>query len=154
MILESAFSHEHEPHEYLRDTLDSEYRNCNSCDNRTEFTCVKCGFCWSCHWGMEQSEKFELLFDKPMAIDRLAPYFSSHSHSMTINRERGKEEKEKLHLSKENSNFRLTNKAVDVFGKEAEPICNYLRCHHKFSVHGLDACKCRCKHPQNDIIGA
>ena len=105
---------------------------------------------------MEQSEKFELLFDKPMAIDRLAPYFSSHSHSMTVNRERGKEEKDKeeQQLSKEISNFRLTNKAVDVFGKEAEPICNYLRCHHKFSVHGLSASKCRCKHPKNDVIGA
>jgi len=68
VILESAFSHE--PHEYIRDTLDSKYRKCNSCATRTEFTCTKCGFCWSCHWKMEQAEKFEW-FDRPMAIDIL-----------------------------------------------------------------------------------
>jgi hypothetical protein len=46
-------------------------------------------------------------------------------------------------------------KIVDVFGSEKEPICNYLRCHHKFSFHSSDAHKriCTCKHPQNSIIG-
>jgi hypothetical protein len=139
VILESAFSHE--PHEYLRDTLDLKYRECNSCGNRTEFTCIKCGFCWSCHWKMEQAEKFEL-FDRSMGIDRLAPSFSSYSHLMTV------KEKEEQHLSK------VTTKAIDVFGKQVEPVCDYLRCHHKLSVHGLSASKCRCKHPQNDAIGA
>jgi hypothetical protein len=152
VILESAFSHE--PHEYLRDTLDLKYRECNSCANRTEFTCVKCGFCWSCHWKIEQAEKFEL-FDRSIGIDRLAPPFSLYSHSMTV-KEKGNEEKEKeeKHLSKEMSNYRLTTKAIDVFGKEIEPICDYLRCHHKFSVHGISTYKCRCKHPQNEVIGA
>ena len=41
-------------HEYLRNT---EYQYCNSCKNRTQFTCVKCGFCWSCHWLKEEIEK-------------------------------------------------------------------------------------------------
>ena len=46
-------------------------------------------------------------------------------------------------------------KIVDVFGSEKEPICNYLRCHHKFSLHGSKARKkiCTCRHPQNSIIG-
>ena len=149
MILESAFSHE--PHEYLRDTLDSKYRECNSCFNRTEFTCVKCGFCWSSHRKMEQAEKFEL-FDRSIGIDILAPSFSSYSRLMTV-KERGKKKKEQ-HLSKEISNYQITTKAIDVFGKEVEPICDYLRCHHKLSVHGLSSSKCRCKHPQNDVIGA
>jgi hypothetical protein len=30
----------------------------------------------------------------------------------------------------------LRTNVIDVFGKEAEPICDYLRCHHKFSEHG------------------
>ena len=27
----------------------------------------------------------------------------------------------------------LRANVIDVFGKETEPICDYLRCHHKFS---------------------
>jgi hypothetical protein len=40
---------------------------------------------------------------------------------------------------------------VDVFGKKSEPTCNYYRCRHKFSEHGSNIC--RCKHPQNRVIG-
>jgi endonuclease III len=39
---------------------------------------------------------------------------------------------------------------VDVFGVMSEPMCNYYRCHHKFSEHGSNIC--RCKHPRNRII--
>ncbi len=100
---------------------------------------------------MEQAEKFEL-FNRPMAIDILAP-FSSYSYLMT---EKGKEERdeEERRLSKKISNYQITTKAIDVFGKEVEPLCDYLRCHHKLSVHGLSSSKCRCKHPKNDVIGA
>jgi hypothetical protein len=151
VILESAFSHE--PHEYLRDTLDSKYRECNSSFNRTEFTCVKCGFCWSCLRKIEQAEKFEL-FDRSIGIDILASSFSSYSRLMTV-KEKGKEKKAlACALSKEISNYQITTKVIDVFGKEVEPICDYLRCHHKLSVHGLSSSKCRCKHPQNNAIGA
>jgi hypothetical protein len=101
---------------------------------------------------MEQAGKFDL-FDRSMWIDRLAPSFSLHSHSMTV-KDKGEEEEEEQHLSKKISNYQLTKKAIDVFGKEVEPICDYLRCHHKLSVHGLSASNCRCKHPQNDVIGA
>ena len=41
-------------HEYLRNIG---YQYCNCCKNRTQFTCVKCGFCWSCHWLKEEMEK-------------------------------------------------------------------------------------------------
>jgi anaerobic ribonucleoside-triphosphate reductase len=41
-------------HEYLRDTR---YTYCNSCKNRTQFACIKCGFCWSCHWLKEKIER-------------------------------------------------------------------------------------------------
>jgi hypothetical protein len=43
----------------------------------------------------------------------------------------------------------LRTNVIDVFGKETEPICDYLRCHHKFSEHGLRIPKCQCKHPRN-----
>ncbi|MFL6418799.1 MAG: hypothetical protein ACJ71P_05205 [Nitrososphaeraceae archaeon] len=25
--------------------------------NRTQFTCARCGFCWSCHWLKEEMER-------------------------------------------------------------------------------------------------
>jgi hypothetical protein len=44
-------------HEYLRNSIDLEYKECKSCKIRTQFTCVVCGFCWSCHWKVEQLAK-------------------------------------------------------------------------------------------------
>ncbi|MGB6626520.1 MAG: hypothetical protein WBE61_00130, partial [Nitrososphaeraceae archaeon] len=41
-------------HEYLRN---SRYEYCHSCKTRTQFTCIKCGFCWSCHWLIEEMER-------------------------------------------------------------------------------------------------
>ena len=34
-----------------------------------------------------------------------------------------------------------------VFGEITEPICNYRRCHHGFSTHGLNNHICQCQHP-------
>ena len=48
----------------------------------------------------------------------------------------------------------LATSVIDVFGKETEPICDYLRCHHKFSEHGLGMRKCQCKQPRNNAAGA
>jgi hypothetical protein len=48
------------PHEYIRDSSSSEYKNCIYCRNRTEYTCIKCGYCYSCHWKIEQLEEIEL----------------------------------------------------------------------------------------------
>ena len=48
------------PHEYAGETLSLRYQNCISCHRRTEFTCVKCGYCYSCHWKREQIEQVEL----------------------------------------------------------------------------------------------
>jgi hypothetical protein len=44
-------------------------------------------------------------------------------------------------------------KIIDVFGQKTEPICNYHRCHHKFSSHGHSSRVCKCNHPQNHTIG-
>jgi hypothetical protein len=48
----------------------------------------------------------------------------------------------------------LRTNVIDVFGKETEPICDYLRCHHKFSEHGVRIRKYQCKHPRNSVAGA
>jgi len=111
-------------HEYLRDTLSLTYKECTSCTTRTELTCIKCGLCWSCHWMAEQIDKSKL---------------SASSHSSD---------------EVENDKQYLRTNVIDVFGKETEPICDYLRCHHKFSEHGLRISKCQCKHPSNTAAGA
>jgi hypothetical protein len=113
-----------ESHEYLRDTLSLTYKECKSCTTRTELTCIKCGLCWSCHWLMEQMDKSKL---------------SASSQSF----DGAENDKQDQYLR--------TN-VIDVFGKETEPICDYLRCHHKFSEHGLIR-KCQCKHPRNNATG-
>ena len=45
----------------------------------------------------------------------------------------------------------LRTDVIDVFGNETELICDYLRCHHKFSERGLRICQC--KHPRNSAAG-
>ena len=84
---------------------------------------------WTCGSGdnnpIRRSEKFEL-FDKLLEIDRLVPSFSSYFHSTTVKKTGKEEEKEEWHLYREISNYRLIKKAIDVFGKEVEPICGYL----------------------------
>jgi hypothetical protein len=107
-----------ESHEYLRDTLSLTYKECKSCTTRTELTCIKCGLCWSCHW-----------------MDR--------SKLSASNRIQSSDE-----VENDKQDQYLRTNVIDVFGKETEPICDYLRCHHKFSEHGLIR-KCQCKHPRN-----
>jgi hypothetical protein len=45
------------PHEYIRDSFSLRYQDCISCGNRTGFTCIKCGYCYSCHGKKEGAEK-------------------------------------------------------------------------------------------------
>jgi hypothetical protein len=96
---------------------------------------------------MEQAEKFELL-DRQYKSGKPDP--SSYPGFIIIKQEKGKQEQQ----LENTDHSQLTAKAVNVFGKELEPICDYLRCHHEFSVHGLRDSKCRCKHPQNAATGA
>src|ERR671925_2213398 len=57
------------PHEYI-----GRYRDCIFCRHRTEFTCIKCGYCYSCHWKKEQIEEIELR-------DHLKDFYTSLSKS-------------------------------------------------------------------------
>jgi hypothetical protein len=125
-------------HEYLRDTLVYRYRECKSCTNRSGFTCIKCGFCWSCHWKMDQ-------VDRDNKILPLVPLFGNHSKSVVAG--------EKKHRKQVLLESPTITSVIDVYGEEAEPICDYLKCHHKLSVHGLRTRGCRCKHPQNIAVG-
>lgn len=49
-------------HEYLRDSIGYKYHECRSCNVRTQFSCIVCGFCWSCHWKIEQLAKIPYYF--------------------------------------------------------------------------------------------
>ena len=42
-------------------------------------------------------------------------------------------------------------KVLDVYGQDAEPICSYRTCRHKFSLHNTR--RCRCRHALNYATG-
>jgi hypothetical protein len=54
--------------------------------------------------------------------------------------------------TRQTESLRMT-KIINVFGEKREPICDYRRCNHKFSIHGLGTPVCRCRHPQNAGAG-
>ena len=133
-------------HEYLRDTMELRYNECRSCKNRTQFTCIECGFCYSCHWRNEKLEK--IIQFKPL-VNTNSTFFKSYPQPVTAIMAQTEEQ---LRHQPTQQQQQLT-RVVDVFGRETEPICSYHTCHHKFSLHGLGARVCNCKHPQNYTIG-
>src|SRR5215208_1761805 len=133
------------PHEYVRDNLSFRYQNCISCGTRTEFTCVKCGYCYSCHWKKEQVEEIEIR-------NNLKDFYTSlskdNNDSATNTDNDLKMWSQQVKKGEKRQGKWLI---LDVFGQQAEPICTYYRCHHKFSVHGSRSCRCR--HPTNKTLG-
>jgi hypothetical protein len=131
------------PHEYIRDTMSFRYQDCVFCGNRTEFTCIKCGYCYSCHWKKEQVEQHELR-------DNLKELYASISKPSNDDNQN-----QKLQLQQQGGKDLEKGLekwgTVDVLGRPAEPICTYYRCNHKFSIHGSRSC--RCKHPTNKTLG-
>jgi hypothetical protein len=107
------------PHEYTGESLSLRYQDCISCHRRTEFTCVKCGYCYSCHWRKEQIEEIELR-------DRLKDFYVSLSGN--------DDEKQKPRLKQDEVKDEEVGKwgTLNVLGQPAEPICTYYRCHHSF----------------------
>jgi hypothetical protein len=126
------------PHEYIRDSLHSRYEHCISCGSRTEYTCIKCGYCYSCHWKREQLEEIE-------QRDNLKDFYVSISKKVSNDISQAKKQ--------DSTSVQGLEKwgTLDVLGQPAEPICTYYRCHHKFSLHGTRSC--RCKHPMNKTLG-
>jgi hypothetical protein len=129
------------PHEYTGEAFSLRYQDCVSCGHRTEFTCIKCGYCYSCHWKREQVEKIELR-------DSLKDFYVSLSKASDKDNEKQKVQQDATKdLGKRSEGWGT----LDVLGQPAEPICTYYRCHHKFSLHGSR--RCRCKHPMNKTLG-
>ena len=118
-------------HDFLRDTLVSAYKECIYCKSRTQFTCIKCGYCYSCHWKKEELDRVRLETSTTAnsAISQVAATTTTmveQSPSPTAYKQRPQQQE----------------KAIDVYGQETEPICSYRRCHHKFSDHRNHNCKC------------
>jgi hypothetical protein len=129
-------------HDYLRDTLVISYNECKSCGNRTQFACIRCGYCYSCHWKKEKLEKVRL---DPLVMSNYA-FIEKYPQPAII------EQSDRQHLISRQQQEKQT-KIIDVYGQQTEPICNYHTCHHKFSLHGLGTHICKCNHPQNHITG-
>ena len=136
------------PHEYLRQPLSAvRYQECKSCGKRTQLACIKCGYCYTCHWKEEEREKEEKK-KRRIQFEQILPeqnYKNNSSSSTTISVVEVREE-----ISGRSDQ---ANKIINVFGQKVEPICNYYRCHHKFSLHGCRSHTCcHCKHRVNSII--
>jgi hypothetical protein len=129
------------PHEYTGESISLRYQDCVSCHRRTEFTCVKCVYCYICHWKREQVEEIQLR-------DNLKDFYASLTR--TSNNDSQKPELQQVGTT---SRDQRTEKwgTLNVLGQPAEPICTYYRCHHKFSLHSSR--RCRCKHPTNKTLG-
>jgi hypothetical protein len=129
------------PHEYTGEAFSLRYQDCTSCGHRTEFTCVKCGYCYSCHWKREQLEKIELR-------NNLKNFYASLSKSSNKDNEKWKIQQD---ITKDVDQQFEGWGTLDVLDQLAEPICTYYTCHHKFSLHGSR--RYRCKHPINKTLG-
>ena len=114
-------------HDFLRDTLVSTYKECIFCKSRTQFTCITCGYCYSCHWKKEELGRVRL------ETSVTANSAISENATTTI-----------VEQSPPPTPYQSQwqEKAIDVYGQETEPICSYRRCHHKFSEHLNHNCKC------------
>ena len=105
------------PHEYTRELSIRRQQDCVSCGHRTEFTCIKCGYCYSCHWKREQIEEIELR-------DKLKDFYLS---SLKGTQKTNLQTEDKVE-DQESGKWGT----LDVLGQPAEPICNYYGCHHSF----------------------
>ena len=116
------------------------YTVCENCESRTHFGWIRGGDWCSCHYQKEQSER-----------DWLEKLFNIRDLSQISYQLRSDTLRDTDRLGYRNHSEELA--VVDVFGKVSEPICNYLRCHHKFSIHGEESHICKCNHPQNRVVG-
>jgi hypothetical protein len=144
-------------HEYIIETTTWKYDICKCCDYRTPFTCVRCGYCWSCHWKKERLEKNELLKNRFGRNERLQ-ISNKLLDSNTMNSEALSVQQQKIEQGQEQKHDLNQIKMINVFGEEVtDPICNYLNCNHAFSLHKISSAHCNgscsCRHPQNSIIG-
>jgi hypothetical protein len=146
-------------HEYIRETSSTwKYNVCNCCDYRTPFTCVRCGYCWSCHWKKERLEKNELLKNRFGRNERLQKTNMLINSNTMISKVSPVQQQQQIEQEQEQKHNLSQIKMINVFGEEVtDPICNYLNCNHAFSMHKIsnahhNGC-CSCRHPQNSIIG-
>ena len=108
-------------HEYLRETLIHRYTKCESCTNRTEFICLKFGFCWSCHWKKEHAEKSGSYNSQVLSSASVPPFLVNYSQSSV-------EEKRKL----------LHPLIYHPTTERAEPIATTLDVITSFQYRGLE----------------
>ncbi len=89
------------------------------------------------------------LYDRSLIAGKAVHSFNNYSQSFVVEEKRqwNQQSVDKL------SHSPTTTKVIDVFGEEGELICDYLRCNHKFSVHGLGTSVCQCRHPHNTRVG-
>jgi hypothetical protein len=126
-------------HEYIRDILPFKYQEFSLCGTRTNLACIRCGYCYSCHWMKEKEER------------RILEYKITGIFSSPANVAYRKVLIEKILEQQPSQETRQQRLIIDVHGTTSEPICRYHGRDHKFSAHG--AGRCKCEHPSNMQLG-
>lgn len=142
-------------HEYIRETSSWKYDICKCCSYRTFLTCIKCKYCWSCHWKKERLERNELLRNRIQQSKKRRVADQVKSEVVAAGAAPFQQQDETGTVDSRHFPQKIM---INVFGEEEpDPICNYLSCNHAFSSHTNinNHCKgaCRCRHPQNPVIG-
>ena len=101
-------------HDYLRDTLVFSYNECKSCGKRTQFACVRCGYCYSCHWKKEKLEKARL---EPLIVSNSA-FLEKYPQPAII------EQSDRQLITLQQQHQQQQTRIIDVYGQQTQPVCN------------------------------
>ena len=145
-------------HEYIRETSSWKYDTCKCCNYRTFLTCIKCKYCWSCHWKKEILEKNELSENRNQLTIKVRITDHVKSETLPDGTSQLRQRQRQDETETMDTRYVPQKMMINVFGeKEPDPVCSYLRCNHSFSSHtnrnNHSKGACRCRHPQNPVIG-
>ena len=75
-------------HEYITSYIKPSYSECIDCNKRTTCICLKCNYCYSCHFKIEKIEK-ERMKKVPVNNMNNNKYYQQHYHNRDIVRQQG-----------------------------------------------------------------
>src|SRR5512145_3006070 len=111
-------------HEYIRETSSWKYDICKCCEYRTSFTCIRCKYCWSCHWKKERLEKNELLRNRNRLSANQGGTDQVNNKTIPTGVSQYRQENEMVTIEE---HYLLKRTMINVFGEEEpDPICTQI----------------------------
>ena len=75
-------------HEYITSYIKPSYSECIDCNKRTTCICLKCNYCYSCHFKIEKIEK-ERKKKVPNDNNNKSKYYQQHYNNRDILKQQG-----------------------------------------------------------------